>query len=86
MIDWAPERRNATCEWSPLTVSEVMEIDRTGAAAWRVRFGDEHLIIFRALRAFDRYRTVLGYQTEHEARDRRLHEGGRFKELLLVER
>lgn len=85
VIDWAPERRNATCEWSPLTVSEVMEIDRTGAAAWRVRFGDEHLIIFRALRATDRYRTVLGYQTEHETVIADFTKAGDFKELLLVE-
>ena len=85
VIDWAPERRNAICEWSPLTVSEVMAIDRTGAAAWRVRFGDEHLIIFRALRATERYRTVLGYQTEHETVIADFTEAGDFKELLLVE-
>lgn len=85
VIDWSPERRNAACEWSPLTVSEVLNIDRDGAAAWRVRFGDEHLVIFRALRSTDRYRTVLGYQTEHETVIADFTKSGDFRELLLVE-
>jgi len=85
IVDWSPDRRNASCEWSPLTVSEVMQIDRDGAAAWRVRFGDEHLVIFRALRPTDRYRTVLGYQTEHETVIADFTRSGDFRELLLVE-
>jgi hypothetical protein len=85
VIDWAPERRSAGCEWTPLTVSEVMEIDRSGALAWRVRFGSEHLIIFRALRATERYRTVLGYQTEHETVVADFTKSGDFREILLVE-
>ncbi|MBI1314272.1 hypothetical protein GC176_23500 [bacterium] len=85
LIDWAPHRRIATCEWSPLTVSEVMQIDRDGAAAWRVRFGSEQLIIFRALRPTERYRTVLGYQTEHETVIADFTKKGDFREILLVE-
>lgn len=85
LIDWAPQRRNTTCEWSPLTVSEVMQIDRDGAAAWRVRFGDEHLVIFRSLRPTERYRTVLGYQTEHETVMADFTKTGDFREILLVE-
>lgn len=85
VIDWSPERRNAACEWSSLTVSEVLNIDRDGAAAWRVRFGDEHLVIFRALRPTERYRTVLGYQTEHETVIADFTKSGDFRELLLVE-
>jgi hypothetical protein len=85
VIDWNPERDTSDTEWAPLTVTEAGEIDRTGAAAFRLRVGDLHLVLHRALRKTERYRTVLGTVIENETTIGEFTKKGVIRELVVVQ-
>lgn len=85
VIDWSAERRDAEVEWTPLTVTETFELDRTGAGAFRLKCGKQHLVLYRAVRETPRYRTVLGYMTESETVIADFTKDGELQEILLVE-
>lgn len=85
IFDWSKGRRNADVEWRSLTVTDAGEVDRTGAFAFRCLAGDQHLVLFRALVKTSQYRTVLGYQPEHETVIADFTKKGAFAPILLVE-
>lgn len=85
VLDWSPERRKAPAEWRQLTVSEAGEIDRTGSAAFRLKVGDLHLVLYRALKPTERYRTFLGYLSEGETVIGEFGKTGEIEELVTVE-
>lgn len=85
LIDWSKERRKAPVEWRRLTVTEAGEVDESGALAYRCMIGDLHLVLFRALKSTDQYRTVLGYQPENETVIANFTKKGEFDEVVLVE-
>lgn len=85
VIDWSEDRRNASAEWVPLTITEAGERDKTGAAGFRLQVGDLHLVLYRQLRSTERYRTVLGMQTENETMIGEFTIKGTIRELLVVQ-
>lgn len=85
VIDWNEDRRAADAEWVPLTVTEAGEVDRTGGAGFRLHVGNLHLVLYRALRKTERYRTVLGIQTGHETIIGEFTNKGVVRELLIVQ-
>ena len=85
VLDWAPERRTAPVEWRQLTVTRAGEIDSTGAAAYRIQVGKQHLVLYRALSGTERYRTFLGYQAENETVIGNFTRSGVIEEILMVE-
>ena len=85
LLDWSPTRRKSQVEWTPLTVTEAGEITRDGASAFRIRTGPLNLVLFRAFRRTDRYRTVLGYLTESETVIAEFTQKGELSELVMVE-
>lgn len=85
ILDWAPERRSAPAEWRSLTVTRAGEIDSAGAAAYRLQFGKQHLVLYRALSGTERYRTFLGYQAESETVIGHFTKSGVIEEILIVE-
>jgi hypothetical protein len=85
VIDWSPDRQTAEAEWAPLTVTEAGEIDSTGSAAYRLRVGDLHLVLYQELRKTERYRTVLGMLTESETIIGEYTKKGIVRELVVVQ-
>lgn len=85
LFDWSKARRNAFAEWRQLTVTHAGDVDTSGAFGYRVRVGDQHLVLFRSLESTDRYRTVLGYQPENETVIADFTKKGELSEILLVE-
>jgi len=66
VIDWSRDNRKAAAEWKRLTTTTAGQIDPAGSVAYRLQFGDRHLMLFRSLIATQRYRAVLGFQTDSE--------------------
>lgn len=85
VLDWATERREAPAEWRQLTVTRATEIDRSGAAAFRLQVGKLHLVIYRSMGGTERYRTFLGYQSESETVIGYFTKSGVIDVILLVE-
>jgi hypothetical protein len=85
VLDWAPERQTVPAEWMQLTVTRANEIDPSGAAAFRLQVGKQHLVLYRSLGGTERYRTFLGYQAESETVIGKFTKSGVIQELLIVE-
>lgn len=85
VFDWAPKRQHVPAEWRQLTVTRANEIDPSGAAAFRLLVGKQHLVLYRSLGGTERYRTFLGYQAESETVIGRFTKSGVIQELLIVE-
>jgi hypothetical protein len=85
VFDWAPNRQDVPAEWRQLTLTRANEIDPSGAAAFRLQVGKQHLVLYRSLGGTERYRTFLGYQAESETVIGRFTKSGVIQELLIVE-
>ena len=66
VIDWSRDNRKFTAEWKKLTTTTAGQIDPAGSVAYRLQYGDRHLMLFRSLIATKRYRAVIGFQTDSE--------------------
>jgi hypothetical protein len=85
VLDWGPKRQDVPAEWRQLTVTRANEIDPSGAAAFRLQVGKQHLVLYRSLGGTERYRTFLGYQAESETVIGKFTKSGVIQELLIVE-
>jgi len=66
VIDWSRDNRKAEAEWKRLTTTTAGQIDPEGSVAYRLQFGERHLMLFRSLIATRRYRAAIGFQTDSE--------------------
>ena len=86
MIDWHPDRQNERVDWVKVTVCEDRSVVRGDiAAAYRIRCGNQQLLIYRSLKNNGRLRTFLGHHSGHESVVGQFHSTGNVEPLVLVE-
>ncbi|MCH8828964.1 MAG: hypothetical protein IID45_05240 [Planctomycetes bacterium] len=86
IIDWSPRRKRSAAQWRTLTVSEDGEkLTSEKAAGHRIRLGNHHLLVYRAVTTSEKSRTVLGHHTLHETVIGRFNSNGEIEPILLVE-
>lgn len=67
LLDWSPERRNAECDWTQLTVTQERRILSPGEAfATRARIGKHQWVYLRNLEYAEKPRAVLGLHADAE--------------------
>lgn len=86
VIDWEPDLKRKSADWSSLTVSEAGKISpRDVAAGHRLRIGKHQLLVYRSLKKGEVARAVLGHHTSYESVIGRFDSDGELTPLLFVE-
>ena len=86
VIDWHPDRTMEPVDWQRLTVTELRRtLPSDHAAASRVRFGTQQLLVYRSLKNTSELRAVLGHHTGNETVIAGITHKGNVDPIALVE-
>lgn len=86
VFDWSPRRKRGHAEWRQLTVTEDGKVMKKHiAGGYRLRLGNQNLLLYRSLKKPDTGRAFLGHHTRHETVYGNFSAKGEVDPLLLVE-